>query len=128
MVIGGYYDANYVQDFPEAFPETTTTYPEESTVSESVSQVSTTYLVDETTAYPEEPTTYLVDETTTYPEEPTTTYSFERTTYVENYLDDVELISLDSDYPVPPCLMRLNNFPVGLFGASGSVGDGNLTK
>ena len=60
-------------------------------------------------------------------DEPTTTYSYERTTPQQS-LDDVELISLDSDYPVPPCLMRLNNFPVGLFGASGSVGDGNLTK
>ena len=43
------------------------------------------------------------------------------------YLSDVELLSLDSDNPVPPCLMSLNNFPVGLFGASGSVGDGNMS-
>ena len=44
------------------------------------------------------------------------------------YSYDVELVSLDPDYPVPPCLMSLNDFPVGLIGASGSVGDGNLTK
>ena len=42
-----------------------------------------------------------------------------------DYVYDVELVSLDPDYPVPPCLMSLNNFPVGLIGASGSVGDGN---
>ena len=43
------------------------------------------------------------------------------------YLSDVELLSLDPDNPVPPCLMSLNNFPVRLYGASGSVGDGNMT-
>ena len=43
------------------------------------------------------------------------------------YLSDVELLSLDPDNPVPPCLMSLNEFPIGLFGASGSVGDGNTT-
>ena len=41
------------------------------------------------------------------------------------YLSDVELLSLDPDNPVPPCLMNLSDFPVALFGASGSVGDGN---
>ena len=47
--------------------------------------------------------------------------------YNHSYLSDVELLSLDPENPVPPCLMSLNDFPVGLFGASGSVGDGNMT-
>ena len=51
----------------------------------------------------------------------------DRYTTEDPYLSDVELLSLDSANPVPPCLMSLNNFPVGLFGASGSVGDGNAT-
>ena len=46
---------------------------------------------------------------------------------LRDYLYDVELVSLDPDYPVPPCLMSLNNFPIAAFGASGSVGDGNST-
>ena len=47
--------------------------------------------------------------------------------YNHSYLSDVELLSLDPENPVPPCLMSLNDFPVGLFGASGSVGDGNMS-
>ena len=48
--------------------------------------------------------------------------------YSNTYYEGVELVSLDPDNPVPPCLMSLNDFPVGLLGASGSVGDGNLSK
>ena len=57
----------------------------------------------------------------------TTEYSYTTEDPYGAYLSDVELLSLDSDNPVPPCLMSLNNFPVGLFGASGSVGDGNMS-
>ena len=42
-----------------------------------------------------------------------------------NYLNDVELVSLDPDNdPVPPCLMNLNDFPVPFIGAAGSVDEG----
>ena len=40
-------------------------------------------------------------------------------------LDAVELVSFDLDNPVPPCLTDLNNFPVGITGAAGSVGEGS---
>ena len=41
--------------------------------------------------------------------------------------DDVELVSLDPDNnPVPPCLANLNNFPVELYGAAGSVDEGKV--
>ena len=44
-----------------------------------------------------------------------------------SYIDAVELVSLDPDNsPVPPCLTNLNNFPVGINGAAGSIGEGNL--
>ena len=42
-------------------------------------------------------------------------------------LADVELVSLDPDNnPVPPCLTNLNNFPVELEGAAGSVDEGKV--
>ena len=39
-------------------------------------------------------------------------------------IDDVELVSLDPEYPVPSCLSNLNKFPVRTRGAAGSVGEG----
>ena len=40
-------------------------------------------------------------------------------------LPDVELVSLDPDSnPVPPCLANLNDFPVKIYGAAGSVDKG----
>ena len=41
--------------------------------------------------------------------------------------NDVELVSLDLDNPVPPCLSHLNNFPGGIIGAAGSIGEGMIT-
>ena len=42
-------------------------------------------------------------------------------------LADVELFSLDPDNnPVPPCLANLNDFPVRLDGAAGSVDEGKV--
>ena len=54
-------------------------------------------------------------------------YDTEFTTPTSSYLDEVELISLDPDNPVPSCLTSLSNIPVGLYGAAGSVGDGKVT-
>ena len=43
------------------------------------------------------------------------------------YRNEVELVSLDPDNnPVPPCLANLNNFPVKLDGAAGSVDQGKV--
>ena len=40
-------------------------------------------------------------------------------------LNDVELVSLDpDDNPVPPCLVNLNDFPVDIYYAAGSVDEG----
>ena len=40
-------------------------------------------------------------------------------------LSDVELVSLDPDSNlVPPCLANLNDFPVKIYGAAGSVDKG----
>ena len=45
--------------------------------------------------------------------------------YNDGPLTDVELVSLDPDNnPVPPCLKDLNNFPVEIRGAAGSIGEG----
>lgn len=45
------------------------------------------------------------------------------------YINAVELVSLDPDNnPVPPCLTNLNDFPIGIDGAAGSVGEGNLIQ
>ena len=42
-------------------------------------------------------------------------------------LSDVELLSLDPDNnPVPPCLANLNDFPVKLESAAGSVDKGKV--
>ena len=42
-------------------------------------------------------------------------------------LTDVELVSLDPDNnPVPPCLANLNDFPVKLESAAGSVDKGKV--
>ena len=42
-------------------------------------------------------------------------------------LSDVELVSLDPDNnPVPPCLANLNNFPVEISYAAGSVDEGKV--
>ena len=47
--------------------------------------------------------------------------------FVGDFLSDVELVSLDPENnPVPPCLANLNNFPVELYGAAGSVDEGKL--
>ena len=43
------------------------------------------------------------------------------------YLSDVELVSLDPDNnPVPPCLANLNDFPVEIAYAAGSVDEGKV--
>ena len=42
-------------------------------------------------------------------------------------LSDVEIVSLDpNNNPVPPCLTNLNDFPVELDGAAGSVDKGKV--
>ena len=43
-------------------------------------------------------------------------------------LNDVELVSLDPDVPVPPCLANLNKFPVKTRAAAGSTGEGVYAK
>ena len=43
------------------------------------------------------------------------------------FLSDVELVSLDPDNnPVPPCLANLNDFPVEIAYAAGSVDEGKV--
>ena len=43
------------------------------------------------------------------------------------YFSDVELVSLDPDNnPVPPCLANLNDFPVEISYAAGSVDEGKV--
>ena len=96
MVIGGYYNDGYDPE-PTTSRALTNRYP-------------TTTLPEYTQPFP----------TTTAPNN-----KF-KVNFPTEYLTDVELVSLDPDYPVPPCLTGLNDFPIGLFGASGSVGDGNI--
>ena len=98
MVIGGYYDDAYD-------PEPTTSRAP-----------SNRY-----------PTTTSPEYTQPFPTKTAPNNKFEVKSPRE-YLADVELVSLDPNYPVPPCLTRLNDFPIAVFGASGSVGDGNLTE
>ena len=59
----------------------------------------------------------------------TTEEPFYTTSSPGGFIRAVELVSLDPDNnPVPPCLTNLNNFPIGIDGAAGSVGEGRATK
>ena len=48
--------------------------------------------------------------------------------YDTGIIDDVELVSLDPNFPVPQCLASLNKFPVKTRAAAGSVGEGLYAK